>query len=103
MFYIYVLQSEKDMKFYTGSTSDLRKRFEKHNTGKCFSTRKRRPMQLIYYEACINESDARKREKYLKTSWGKRYIRNRLKTYLTGQTPLDTKKELSNGVNETAS
>ncbi len=85
MFYVYVLQSEKDMQFYTGSTNDLRRRLDEQNTGKCFATKKRRPLRLIYYEACLNETDARKREKYLKTSWGKRYIKNRLKSYLMGQ------------------
>ncbi|MBM3251400.1 MAG: GIY-YIG nuclease family protein [Candidatus Omnitrophica bacterium] len=84
MFYTYILQSEKDRKFYTGSTNNLERRIEEHNTGKVFSTRKRMPLTLIYYEACKNEVDARKREKYLKTSWGKRYIKNRLKFYLTG-------------------
>jgi len=39
---------------------------------------------LVYYEACLDKNDAIKREKYLKTSWGKRYIKNRLKNYLTG-------------------
>ena len=48
------------------------------------STCNRRPLLLIYYEACLNEHDARLREKYLKTAWGKRYIKNRLKNYLTG-------------------
>jgi len=46
-----------------------------------FSTRKRRPFELIYYEACLNEQDAKMREMYLKTGMGKRYIKNRLKFY----------------------
>lgn len=48
------------------------------------STKNRRPLKLIYYEACHNQNDALKREKYLKTTYGKRYIKNRLKEYLTG-------------------
>ncbi len=84
MFYVYILQSEKDMRFYVGSTNNLRRRLQEHNAGKVFSTKKRTPLKLIYYEACIDEADARKREKYLKTSWGKRYIKSRLKSYLTG-------------------
>jgi hypothetical protein len=40
---------------------------------------------LIYYEACLNEQDAFKREKYLKTTYGKRYLKLRCKNYFTGQ------------------
>jgi putative endonuclease len=60
---------------------------EEHNTGKVMSTKYRRPFELIYYEACVNEQDARAREKYLKSGMGKRYIKNRLKSFLslTGQ------------------
>lgn len=84
MIYIYVLRSKKDNNFYTGSTNDLKKRLEQHNNGNIQSTKYRRPLYLIYYEACLNDHDARIREKYLKTAWGKRYIKNRNKSYLTG-------------------
>ena len=81
MYYVYLLLSEVDGKFYTGSTNDLRRRLEEHNNGKVASTAKRKPLRLIYYEACINEEDARRREKYLKSGMGKKYLRNRLKSY----------------------
>lgn len=84
MYYIYILKSEKDEQLYTGYTSDLKKRLQEHNGGKVNSTKNRRPMSLIYYEACMNQQDATHREKYLKTSWGKKYIKNRLKNYLAG-------------------
>lgn len=84
MYYVYVLKSDKDGNLYVGYTKDLRNRFEEHNSGKSTSTRDRIPLRIIYYEACENKYDARHREKYLKTSWGKRYIKNRLKNYLTG-------------------
>ena len=84
MFYTYVLQSLKDNKWYTGSTRDINRRIEEHNSGKVQSTKGRQPFKLIYYEACLNEHDARIREKYLKTAWGKRYLKNRLKNYLMG-------------------
>jgi len=83
MEYIYVLQSGKDGNFYTGWTNDLRKRFTKHQSGKVYSTKRRLPISLIYYEACINRKDAQKREKYLKTAWGKRYLKNRISNFLT--------------------
>ena len=84
MEYTYVLQSKKDGKFYTGWTNDLRKRFSEHASGKVRSTANRRPFALIYYEACADRNDAKRREKYLKTAWGKRYLKNRLRNYLTG-------------------
>ncbi len=84
MFYVYVLQSEVDGKFYTGFTKDLKQRFEKHQKGLVPSTKHRLPLKLVYYEACLNQSDATHREKYLKTYHGKAFIRKRLKSYLTG-------------------
>jgi len=84
MYYVYVLQSLKDKQFYVGYTDDLKNRLGEHNSGRVVSTKDRRPLKLIYYEACLNQQDATKREKYLKTAWGKRYIKNRLKKYLTG-------------------
>lgn len=82
MFYLYILQSLKDNNFYTGTTSDLKRRFKEHNSGKNFSTAPRRPFKLIYYEAYLLKSDAEAREKYLKTSMGRRVIRKQLAIYL---------------------
>jgi len=84
MYYVYVLKSDIDKNFYVGYTSDLKSRFQQHENGLVRSTKDRRPLKLIYYEACLNQQDATHREKYLKTSWGKRYIKSRLKDYLTG-------------------
>ncbi len=84
MYYTYVLQSLKDSKFYTGYTKNLKLRFEQHQNGLVKSTLNRIPLKLIYYEACLNQFDATHREKYLKTTYGKRFIKNRLKSYLTG-------------------
>jgi len=66
MFYVYILRSKKDNDLYIGSTNDLRRRFLEHNNGKVFSTRKRTPFELIYYEAYKSEDDARQREHNLK-------------------------------------
>jgi putative endonuclease len=84
MYYSYALQSEKDNGFYIGFTKDLKLRFEHHTKGLVDSTKDRRPLKLIYYEACLNQIDATKREKYLKTYNGRRYLHKRLKSYLTG-------------------
>lgn len=83
-FYVYVLQSENDGLLYTGYTDNLKERLQLHNSGNVFSTKNRMPLKLIYSEACLNQQDATHREKYLKTAWGKRYIKQRLKNYLTG-------------------
>jgi len=84
-YYVYILLSEKDGKKYTGYTSNLPLRFETHNKGKVPSTKHRRPLKLIYFEACLSQKDALKREKYLKTHYGKLFLGNRLKSYFTGQ------------------
>lgn len=82
MFYTYILKSKKDGKMYTGYTTDLRKRFKQHSDNLDGYTKGRGPFQLIYYEACIDEYDARSREKYLKSGKGKRYMKSRLKRFL---------------------
>ena len=84
MYYSYVLQSVKDDGFYIGFTKDLKLRFEEHINGRVDSTRNRRPLNLIYYEACLTQEDATRREKYLKTYNGKKFLHKRLKSYLTG-------------------
>jgi putative endonuclease len=80
--YVYVLRSEVDGMFYTGFTTDLTKRIEQHNSGKVNSTKTRIPLKIVYYEVCFCSDDATHREKYLKTTYGKRYIKNRIKNYL---------------------
>lgn len=83
MYYVYILKSEKSGRMYTGSTGNLRKRLSQHNTKQSTWTRGGVPWKLIYYEACLHEVDARAREVYLKTGTGKRYIKNRLKRFLS--------------------
>ncbi|MFH0852758.1 MAG: GIY-YIG nuclease family protein [bacterium] len=83
-YYAYILRSDKDKKFYTGYTNNLKLRFEQHQKGLVESTKDRIPLRLIYYEACLRQKDATRREKYLKTYFGKMFLKNRLKSYLTG-------------------
>ena len=83
MYYVYILQSAKKSDWlYKGSTSDLKKRISEHNRGKNFSTAPYTPFKLIYYEAYLLQSDAEAREKYLKTSMGRRVIKKQLSNYL---------------------
>lgn len=79
MYYNYVLRSKKDGNFYIGFTENIERRLEDHNNGKVKSTKHRIPFELVYYEVCRNISDALHREKYLKTTYGHRYLKNRMK------------------------
>jgi putative endonuclease len=83
MYYVYILRSGRDNGNYVGYTKNLKLRFEEHKKGRVDSTKSRKPLKLIYYEACLNQQDATHREKYLKTYHGKMFIKNRLKSYLT--------------------
>ena len=74
MYYTYVLHSRIDGNFYIGFTKDLKQRFNKHEKGLVQSTKNRRPLNLIYYEACLSQEDATKREKYFKTYHGRMFI-----------------------------
>lgn len=84
MYYVYVLMNSKDENRYVGYTRNLKLRFETHNKGRVHSTKDKRPLKLIYYEACLDQQDATHREKYLKTYHGKMFLKKRLKSYLTG-------------------
>lgn len=82
MYYVYILKSlTKNNWLYKGSTSDLKRRLNEHNSGKNFSTSPYVPFKLIYYEAYILKSDTESREKYLKTSMGMRVIKKQLGNY----------------------
>ena len=84
MYYTYILQSDKDGIFYIGFTKYLKQRFNEHGKGMVESTKNRRPLNLIYYEACLSQKDATKRERYFKTYHGRMFIKKRLESYLTG-------------------
>ena len=81
-YYVYVLQSLKDGDFYVGFTNNLQERIAKHNARKNQSTKSRVPFRLIYAEACLTEEDARRRERYLKTTQGRRMLKLRLRKFL---------------------
>jgi len=84
MFYTYVLKS-KSGELYTGYTTDLKRRLLEHNQGLNLSTKPYRPWKIIYYECCLNDEDAKRRERYLKTSQGRRLLKRRLKEYFYKQ------------------
>jgi len=78
MFFTYVLKSLKDGKLYIGFSENVEERTRAHNDGLVKATRTRRPLKLIYYEACEEKSDALNREKQLKTGFGRAYLKRRL-------------------------
>jgi len=82
MFFTYCIESVKFNELYFGYTDNLNRRIEEHNQGLNFSTKRFIPWKLIYYEACINEKDAKRREYYLKTTQGRRMFKARIKEYL---------------------
>jgi len=86
-YYVYVLYSSKDGNLYTGYTKYLANRLAQHNKGQVKSTIHRLPLILIYFEGCLNQQDATRREKYLKSGNGKNYLRSRLRNYYSGINP----------------
>ncbi len=83
MFYTYVIQSRDSGKLYVGYSADLKRRFREHKNGKCFTTARMGEIELIHYEAYKSEDDALRREKYLKTTQGKRMLKIMLRYSLS--------------------
>jgi putative endonuclease len=81
-YYVYILYSLIDKKFYIGSTADLKKRFSQHINGHVKSTQHRQDLKLIHYEYFINKTDALAREKFLKSGYGHEQLRAFLKRTL---------------------
>jgi putative endonuclease len=84
IYYNYVLKSLIDNHLYIGFTSNLKLRLKEHEKGLVTSTKHRRPFILVYYEVCFNEDSALHREKYLKTTYGHRYLKKRLGENING-------------------
>ncbi len=78
LYYTYVLRSCKDDNLYIGYTEDIEERFKKHNNGLVLATKNRRPLELVYFEACLKKDGAISREKQLKTGFGRAYLKRRI-------------------------
>lgn len=78
---IYILKLS-DGSLYTGYTSKFELRVRQHEKGEVVSTRNKRPVWLIYFEACLSKKDALAREKYLKSTYGKQRLRKRLRNWM---------------------
>lgn len=86
MFFTYVLRCHASkrnvIEFYTGSSEILPNRIEDHKSKSVKTTRSFDRIDLVYYEACLNKTDALRREKQLKTGFGRGYIKRRISNYL---------------------
>ena len=78
-YYVYTLKSLRDKKFYTGFTTDLKRRLQEHARGQVISTKNRRPLRLVHYEYFINQEDARAREVFLKSGFGRNQLKQAIK------------------------
>ena len=77
-YYVYILFSLKDKKLYVGFTSDLKKRFSEHTEGKVIATKNRRPLIPVYYEYFTDVKDAKSRERFLKSGFGRSQLKKEL-------------------------
>ncbi|MBU3820577.1 GIY-YIG nuclease family protein [Flavobacteriaceae bacterium XHP0103] len=75
--FVYVLRSKKDGRFYVGMTVNVEKRLKEHNSGKTKSTKGYMPWELFFTESFNSREEARKREKYLKSGYGKKWIKEK--------------------------
>ena len=98
MFYVYVLYSKKDHKFYVDGTETLKEEIDKHRAGKKPVTQKRLPLFLCYYEVYFNKKDAQARVKFLKTGHGERTLRNQLMGYLEIHDGFGKEKDFSSTI-----
>jgi len=74
MYHVYILQSTKDKSLYIGYTTNLKARFKKHNNKEVLSTKHKTPWKLLFFEVFTNRFDAKDREIYLKSGWGRKSL-----------------------------
>jgi len=82
MFYVYILLLKND-DLYKGFTSNLKIRIKEHNQGKVKATKDYRPVNLIGYEAYYCKSDAQRRERFLKTTEGRRLLKQQYRDVMS--------------------
>jgi putative endonuclease len=75
MYYVYVLKSQVDGSLYKGYTKNLQNRIKEHNQGKSTYTASRKPWEIVYVEEYSTSTEAIKRERYLKSSAGRRFLK----------------------------
>ncbi len=77
-YYTYVLRSAKDKLLYIGFTTNIEERLKSHNKGEVESTKNRRPLELVYFESCLDKRKAQVRERYFKTGFGRGFLKSRI-------------------------
>ena len=82
MYYTYTIYDKIDKKFYIGFTRNLQSRIKEHLRGNSNTTKKYKSLELVYYEVCVSKLDAEKRERQLKTGFGRGYLKKRIENYL---------------------
>lgn len=78
MYYLYILKSKVKIINYVGITNNLTRRLKEHNSGKSSFTKRYLPWDIIYTEELLNRLEARKREKYFKSSSGRKFLKNKI-------------------------
>ena len=78
MYTVYVIKSQKDKKLYYGFTNDINRRLREHNNGEVLSTKSRIPFSLVYSELADTVQSARKKERYFKSGFGRKHIKNKI-------------------------
>jgi putative endonuclease len=78
VFYVYVLKSKSHNYFYKGHCRDLNLRLKQHNAGRTTSIRPYIPFEIVYFEEFESLSHAIQREKFFKSSTGRRYLKEKL-------------------------
>ncbi|WP_373059179.1 GIY-YIG nuclease family protein [Zunongwangia sp. H14] len=76
MYFVYAIRSQLKDWIYVGMTNNVQRRIAQHNAGQNKSTKAYKPFQFLFSENFPTRPEARKREKYLKSTAGKRWIRN---------------------------
>ena len=84
MYYVYVLQSQKDFGYYIGFTEDIEKRIKRHNSGFTKSIKHRIPFKLVHQEEYLTKKEAKNREKQIKSYKGGEAFKRLILSHGTG-------------------
>lgn len=75
MYFVYILRSQKSGELYKGLTNNLQRRIDEHNSNKNIGSRGKGPWELVYFEKCLNRIEARNREKFFKSGFGRELLK----------------------------
>jgi len=78
MVYLYVIYSDEYKRFYVGIADEIKSRLKTHSSGKVKSTKAFKPWRVVHSEEFVSKQEARIREKYMKSSAGRRWRKNNI-------------------------